>query len=86
MQISATELRKQRPLAERLRTVADMIQLGERIPYGSDSELLREAAAELEAAKLALDSLQRAIEAEGYWVMVNVTDATRTIERKPEDH
>lgn len=85
MQTSATELRMKRPLPERLRTLADMIQLGEKISWGTDQEIMREAAAELDAALVALTSLQHAIESEGYWVMVYPDTAKRTIEKQPTD-
>jgi hypothetical protein len=62
-----------------------MIQWGEKIAWGSDQELMIEAADELDAALVALTSLQRAIEAEGYWVMVHTDSPKRTIEKKPTE-
>lgn len=66
---TATELARHKPLTERLR-------------IGSD--ILREAATELEWAYEAIKSLQSAIEAEGYDVMVEFDSPRRTL-RKRDD-
>jgi len=44
-------------LVERLRIKAGMIELGEKIPYGSDSGVMREAADEIERLREELKSL-----------------------------
>ncbi len=85
MEATATELRAKQSLPDRLRILAGMIQWGEKIAWGSDQELMIEAADELDAALVALTSLQRAIEAEGYWVMVHTDSPKRTIEKKPTE-
>lgn len=41
-------MNKEKTIEERLRIMADMISLGERISWGGDSALMREAADELE--------------------------------------
>lgn len=83
--MTATDLRREKPLPERLRICADMIQMGERIPFGRDQELMREAAETLEAVTNALSSLQRSIEAEGYSVMVRMDSPEQNVEKIPED-
>lgn len=63
------EIEKVRELSKRLRIKADIIQMGERIAFGSDSEIMREAAATLdtiiakqkateEALRVAVEGLQ----------------------------
>ena len=49
-------------LCKRLEIKADMIQLGEKIAYGSDSEIMREAATRIRALASQVDGLRREIE------------------------
>lgn len=50
------------PLPQRLRTKADMIHMGEKIAWGSETALMFEAADALEAATQELESLKHDIE------------------------
>lgn len=44
-------------VVERLRIKADMIQMGEKIAWGSDSAIMREAAARIETLERALERI-----------------------------
>lgn len=65
--VTAAGLARQKPLTERLRVGAEVMQ---------------EAAAELEAAYAAIKSLQSAIEAEGYDVMIEFDSPIRTLRKR----
>ena len=58
-------------LAQRLRIKASIIELGEKIELGSDAEIMREAAAEVERLRIA---------------MARLLDATAAHHRSPLDH
>lgn len=48
-------------VVERLRIKADMIQMGEKIAWGSDSAIMREAAARIETLERALEGATTAL-------------------------
>lgn len=52
------------PLPKRLRIMAGMLAMGERISFGSDSALMEDAAAEIERLEKELETTEDALMAE----------------------